>query len=84
MLLRRHRNGDKRKSQAGRYEGHEVEAQPQTQGAADTRQTEGQENQEKSLSDYTVPELKAQAKDKGHTGYSTMDKGELVKLLGGE
>lgn len=80
----RERNAEKRKSEAGRQEGHEIEKQPEAQGPAENVNAEGQAPEAKPLSDFTVPELKEKAKEKEIEAFSTMKKPELIKVLGGE
>jgi len=71
-------------SEAGGQEGHETKKQPEAQGPAENVNTEGQAPEAKPLSEFTVPELKEQAKEKQIEGFSTMKKPELIKVLGGE
>jgi len=58
----------KRKSEAGREKGQEIE-------------TKQEKKEAKTLNEMTVPELKEIAKEKDIEGYSNMKKKELIKAL---
>ena len=45
---------------------------------------EKEEGTEKSLEDMSVAELKTKAKEAGHSGVSSLNKGELLELLKGD
>ncbi|MCM3488785.1 Rho termination factor N-terminal domain-containing protein [Alkalihalophilus marmarensis] len=71
----REKHGKAKKNDA---KGHETQAEQGNEG------TQTSEQSEKQAEEMTIKELRILAKAKGLTGYSKLEKDELIELIGGE